>query len=139
MTKRIAYRTPEGRAVDLTIINEASHAELEPLNPKTAEPIPHRRVIRRACDMFGITVDELHSESRTREKFLAQYALGKTFYDLGLGYSRIAQILKRDDHTTATNWVRQSTLYEEFPPYQAILAELRLTWAFRVELLSIAA
>lgn len=63
-------------------------------------------VVEAAADYFGISVDRLLSSSRLKRVVVARIAAAWLLrHRDGLSYPRIADILKRKDHSTAIHWI----------------------------------
>lgn len=64
-------------------------------------------VLRRAAEMYGLSVDGLCGDSRAREIARARQITYLAFNRLGLGPSAIGRLMRRD-HSTVAHGIRQA-------------------------------
>jgi chromosomal replication initiator protein len=110
LTRLIAQSSITGEPITLELASQALQAYLVNVQPQAPQTPSLERILRLVCDELGVPPEELTGDSRRAEivqarqiaVFLAREATGEP-------WTRIAEALGRNDHTTVLHAYKKAT------------------------------
>jgi chromosomal replication initiation ATPase DnaA len=88
-------------------------------------PFFAQRIMRRAAEMYGLSLSDLCGASRSRTHTAPRFAAAWAMSKFGMSLAEIGRFLGHRDHKTIGNAVaRAEQLERRLPGYRAVLEEL---------------
>ena len=109
LTRLIAQSSITGEPMTLELAAQAMQAYLVNAQPRTTPTPPLERILRLVCEELGVPPEELRGSSRRGEIVQArQIAAFLARETTGESWTRIAEALGRNDHTTVLHAYKQA-------------------------------
>lgn len=110
LTRLIAQSSITGEPITLELASQALQGYLVNAQPRTSQTPSLERILRLVCDELGVPQEELTGDSRRAEIVQArQIAVFLVRETTGEPWTRIAEALGRNDHTTVLHAYRKAT------------------------------
>lgn len=80
------------------------------------KPFWSHEIIKRACEIYNVSRDDLMGPRRFREYTLPRFAIYYTLRHFGMSYNEIGRRLGQRDHATVRHGANKAKTYIEYEP-----------------------